>query len=70
LYQGPDFCKHGEALVGACIMVDPLDARKCFAIILRTSKKSGHSNIWVRIGMTMGALTRYFSDTKEIVTIV
>lgn len=77
LYQGRDYCSDGQVLVGACIMIDPLDAGKCFALILRPlkpqerqSKMKDRSNAFVRIGMTMGAHVFMFEDKKETITIV
>ena len=77
LYEGRDFCSHGQALVGACIMLDPRDAGKCFALILRPlkaqerpSRTNDRSSTFVRIGMTTAASVSMFENEKETITIV
>ena len=77
LYEGSDFCSHGQALVGACIMVDPRNAGNCFALILRPlkaqerpSETTNRSSTFVRIGMTTGARASLFENEKETITII
>ena len=77
LYEGGDYCGHGEALFGALIMIDPLDASKCFALLLRPSKPQevpsetkDRSSTFVRIGLTTGARPYMFKSEKETITII
>jgi Heterokaryon incompatibility protein (HET) len=77
LYEGSDFCSNGQALIGALIMIDPLHAHKCFALILRPlkpqearAKNRDSSSIFVRIGMTTGARVSLFEKEKETLTVI
>ncbi|ERF70446.1 hypothetical protein EPUS_04724 [Endocarpon pusillum Z07020] len=77
LYEGRDYCSDGQPLLGALIMIDPLDAQKCSALILRPSRPHEKSSetgdcasAFVRIGVTTGARVSTFENEKQTITII
>ncbi len=77
LYEGRDYCSDGEPLLGALITIDPLNAHRCSALILRPSRPhetpseiKDHPSAFVRIGMTTGAWVSMFESEKQTITII